>query len=77
MENKKTIKKLEKIIHPRVRKEMKNFFKKHKNKRVIFFEIPLLVESKLMSKFDVIIFVKANKSIRSRGLNQRREQKII
>ena len=64
MENKKTIKKLEKIIHPLVRLEMKNFLKKHKNKRVIFFEIPLLIESKLMNKFDVIIFIKANKSIR-------------
>ncbi len=64
LENKKTIKKLEKIIHPLVRLEMKNFLKKHKNKRVIFFEIPLLIESKLMNKFDVIIFIKANKSIR-------------
>ena len=46
---------LEKIIHPLVRKEMKKF---------MFFEIPLLVESNLMRKFDIIIFIKSNKSKR-------------
>ena len=38
-------KNLEKIIHPLVRKEMINFTQKQKNKKFIFFEIPLLVES--------------------------------
>ena len=33
-------------------------------KEICFFEIPLLVESKLMKKFDIVIFVKANKSLR-------------
>ena len=43
---------------------MRKFETKNKNKRYVFFEIPLLVESKLMKKFDVIIFIKANKSLR-------------
>ena len=34
-------KKLEKIIHPLVRKEMINFTQKHKNKKFIFFEIQI------------------------------------
>ena len=58
------IKKLEKIIHPIVRKEMKRFVKKNKKKQFIFFEIPLLIESKLMNNFDIIFFIKAKKNIR-------------
>ena len=38
---------------------MKNFHKKNKNKKIIFFEIPLLVESKLMKFFNFIILVVA------------------
>ena len=64
LHNNSNLKKLEQIIHPFVRKEMRKFEKKNKNKRYVFFEIPLLVESKLMKKFDVIIFIKANKSLR-------------
>ena len=43
---------------------MKNFIKKKKKKKFIFFEIPLLIESKLMKNFDIIIFIKAKKSIK-------------
>jgi len=64
LHNNSNLKKLEQIIHPFVRKEMRKFVTKNKNKRYVFFEIPLLVESKLMKKFDVIIFIKANKSLR-------------
>ena len=63
-ENKDNVIKLEKMIHPLVRKEMKNFMKINKNKPFCFFEIPLLIESKLMKHFDVIILIKANKKIR-------------
>jgi dephospho-CoA kinase len=64
LKNKKNIKKLEKIIHPLVRREMIKFTILHKNKKRIFFEIPLLIESKLMKYFDVIIFIKAKKKVR-------------
>ena len=43
---------------------MKNFSSIHKRKKFIFYEIPLLVESKLMKFFNVIIFIKANRKIR-------------
>ena len=62
--NKFFISKLEKIIHPIVRKEMRKFTKKNIKKKLIFYEIPLLIESKLMKNFDKIIFVKAKKNIR-------------
>ena len=64
--DKSTINKLEKIIHPLIRREMHNFIKKNSHKRYVFFEIPLLVESKLMKIFDLIFFIKAKKSIRLR-----------
>ena len=54
LDNKKNIKKLEKIIHPLVRKEMINFTSKNKRNRFLFYEIPLLIESKLMKYFDII-----------------------
>ena len=60
------INKLEKIIHPLVRKEMKKFISKNKKKQTLFFEIPLLIESKLMKNFDFIIFIKSKKNLRLR-----------
>tara|TARA_A100001011_G_scaffold305989_1_gene320765 strand:+ start:344 stop:910 length:567 start_codon:yes stop_codon:yes gene_type:complete len=62
--DKKILKKLEKIIHPFVRKEMYTFEKKNKNKKLLFFEIPLLIESKLMHFFDTIIFIKSKRNLR-------------
>ena len=62
--NRNKIQKLEKIIHPIVRKKMKKFTSFHKNKNYIFYEIPLLIENKLMNYFDTIIFIKAKKKIR-------------
>ena len=64
MENTNNIKKLENIIHPLVRRKKKKFSSKNKNKKVLFYEIPLLVESKLMKHFDKIIFIKAKKKLR-------------
>jgi len=64
LKNKRTIEKLEKIIHPLVRKEMVKFSNRNKKKRELFYEIPLLIENKLMKYFDIIIFIKAKKQLR-------------
>ena len=63
-ENKKNFRKSERIVHPKVRSEMKKFSAKHTNKKKIFYEIPLLIENKLMKYFDVIIFIKSKKTTR-------------
>ena len=63
-DNSNNIKKLEKIIHPLVRKKMKKFFIKNRKKNKTFYEIPLLIENKLMKYFDIIIFIKTNKTTR-------------
>ena len=62
--NNSELKKLEKIIHPMVRKKMRKFTVKNKNKKILFYEIPLLIESKLMKYFDKIIFIKSKKQLR-------------
>lgn len=59
-----SLKQLGRLIHPLVRKEMISFSKKNKNKKIIFFEIPLLIESKLTKFFDAIVLVVAPKKIR-------------
>ena len=63
-EDKSNIQKLEKIIHPLVRKEMQKFIKRNIKKKFIFLEIPLLIESNLMNIFDIIFYIKAKKFIR-------------
>jgi len=70
------LRKLEKILHPRVRKDMYAFSKKNKSKKILFFEIPLLIESKLNNYFDIIIFIRSKYNLRlkrfiSRGGNKR------
>ena len=64
--NKKALKDLEKIIHPLVKKEIRNFSQKNKRKKLLIFEIPLLIESKLMKNYNKIIFVNSKKHLRLR-----------
>ena len=61
---KKALKNLEKLVHPLVRKKMLSFLFKNKNKGLLFFEIPLLIEKNLNKFFDIIIFIQAEKSCR-------------
>ena len=63
-ENDLSIQKIEKIIHPLVRKEMHRFIKKNSKRKFVFLEIPLLIESKLMNFFDIIFYIKARRGIR-------------
>ena len=62
--NKKFLNKLEKIIHPLVRKRMNKFIKKNKNKKTILLDIPLLIENKLYKKLDKIILIQCKRELR-------------
>ena len=64
LEKKINIKSLGKFIQPFVRKEMFNFTKKNRNSDILFYEIPLLIESNLMHFFDLIILIVSKKEIR-------------
>tara|TARA_B100001057_G_scaffold484064_1_gene561601 strand:+ start:7077 stop:7628 length:552 start_codon:yes stop_codon:yes gene_type:complete len=61
-----SLKELGLVIHPFIRRKMKAFYKKNKSNKIVFFEIPLLIESKLMYFFDYIILVVAPKKTRLR-----------
>ena len=77
LKNKNNIKKLEKIIHPLVRKKMENFTAQNRNKKLLFYEIPLLIESKLMRHFNVIIFIKAKKKLRLKRFQSKKGDKKL
>tara|TARA_Y100000741_G_scaffold235291_1_gene179869 strand:+ start:464 stop:1051 length:588 start_codon:yes stop_codon:yes gene_type:complete len=62
LDNDKNLKKIVNIVHPIIRKEMKSFLKKNKNKKMVVLDIPLLIENKLNKKNDILIFIDAKKS---------------
>ena len=43
---------------------MRNFTILNKGKEKVFYEIPLLIENKLIKNFDLIFFIKAKKQLR-------------
>ena len=69
--NKQNIKKISKIVHPYVRKDMNRFLKKNKKKKYVMLDIPLLVENKLYKEKDIIFYVKASKKNIDKRLKKR------
>ena len=65
------LKKINKIIHPEVHYKMNNFVKKHRNKKLIILDIPLLIENKINKKNDILIFVDAKKKEIKKRLKKR------
>ena len=55
------LKKMGKVVHPFVNKELKKFLKKNKNKNVIL-DIPLLLENKIKLNRLIFIFINAKKA---------------
>ncbi|MDC3155691.1 dephospho-CoA kinase [Candidatus Pelagibacter sp.] len=70
-ENKINLKKISKIIHSEIRKEMNKFLKKHVNKKIVILDIPLLLENKIDKKGDILVFVKSNKKAILKRLKKR------
>ena len=78
LKNKNNISKLERLVHPLVRKKMKKFTSNNKNKKLLFYEIPLLIESKLMKNFNLVVFIKAKKQLRlKRFLSKSGDKKLF
>lgn len=63
--------KLEDIIHPRVKEEIDKFFQIHKEKKVAFVSVPLLFETKMETLFDKVILIYAKDDIRLKRLMKR------
>ena len=60
--NKTNIKKINKVVHPIIQKKMKNFLKKYKNKKIVVLDIPLLLENKINTKDDILVFIESKNS---------------
>ena len=78
--NKKNLKKIENIIHPEVQKNMKEFIKINKDKKILVFDIPLLLEKKIYNKKNMkLVFVQAKKKDIIKKLKKRKNynEKII
>ena len=71
LENKKNVKKINKIVHPEVRLKMNKFFNKNKKKKAIILDIPLLLEGKINKKSDILVFVEAKKKEINKRLKKR------
>lgn len=67
-ENPELKKKLENILHPQIREEIKKFFEQNKDEKYLFVGIPLLFEANMTDLFDKIIFVYTNDEIRLKRL---------
>ena len=52
---------LSKIIHPQVRKKMREFLNKYRKKKFVILDVPLFLENKLNITEDIIIFIEADK----------------
>ena len=63
---------LGKIIHPIVRKKMKNFFKVNKKKKFVVLDVPLFLENKLNTKKDIIVFIQSDRKKINQKLNKRK-----
>ena len=72
LENKSSLKKIVKIVHPLVRKRMRKFFKNNYKKKMVIIDVPLLIENKLHNKNFILVFVDAKKSKIIRNLKKRR-----
>ena len=70
-ENKENIKKINKVIHPEVRRRLKKFERKHRKKKFIILDIPLFLENKMSRKSDILIFVSAGKDKIKKNLKRR------
>ena len=80
LNNKNNLKKIENIVHPEVQKYMKKFIKINKNKKILIFDIPLLIENKIYNKKKMIlVFVDAKKKDINKKLRKRKnyDEKII
>ena len=69
--NKNNVKKINKIVHPEVRLRMKKFIKKHKKKKAVVLDIPLLLEGKIDKKEDILVFVESKKKEINKKLRKR------
>jgi len=76
LKNNFNLKKIIKIVHPLVRKEMNKFLAKNKNKKIVVLDIPLFLENKMNKKRDIIVFVDSKKNKILKRLKKRKNYNV-
>ena len=72
LDKKQNLKKIVRIVHLEIRKEMGFFLKKNKKKKFVILDIPLLLENKINKKNDILIFVESKKKDILKRLKKRK-----
>tara|TARA_Y100000996_G_scaffold405535_1_gene380786 strand:- start:402 stop:971 length:570 start_codon:yes stop_codon:yes gene_type:complete len=60
--NKVNLKKIITIVHLEIRKALKFFLKRNRNKKIVILDIPLLLENRINNKNDILVFVDSKKA---------------
>ena len=71
LNNKTNLKKIINIVHLEIRKALKSFLKKNRNKKIIILDIPLLLENKINNQKDILVFVDSKKKDIEKRLKKR------
>ena len=71
LSNKVNLRKIVAIVHLEIRKALKLFLKKNKNKKIIILDIPLLLENKINNKNDILVFIDTKKTEIEKRLKKR------
>ena len=74
--NNSNLKKIIKIVHKEIRNKLQSFLKKHKNKKFVILDIPLLLENKINKKKDILVYVESSKIDILRNLRKRKNFNI-
>jgi len=61
LSNKINLKKIITVVHLEIRKKLKLFLKENKSKKIVILDIPLLLETKINNKKDILVFVESKK----------------
>ena len=71
LSNKVNLQKIISIVHLEIRKLLKLFLIKNRNKKIIILDIPLLLENKINNKNDILVFVESKKNEIDKRLKKR------
>ena len=69
--NNVNLKKIVNVVHFEIRKKLKLFLKKNRNKKMVILDIPLLLENKIDNQNDILVFVDSNKMEIEKRLKKR------
>ena len=77
--DKNNLSKIIKVVHIEIRKKMNIFLRKHKNKKIVILDIPLLLENKINKKEDILVFIQSKQSDVLKRLKKRKNfnQKLL